>query len=51
MREKLMNYFKRKLGGEDEEDIISAAQGGMITDLTQDPEYRGWKKCTKRIQR
>jgi hypothetical protein len=31
-------------GGEKEGGLIRKAQGGMITDLTQDPEYRGWKK-------
>jgi hypothetical protein len=31
-------------GGEKEGGLIRKAQGGMVKDLTKDPEYRGWKK-------
>jgi len=46
IRDRAMDYFKAKMSGQDYAvpETYRAAEGGMVKDLTKDPEYRGWKK-------
>ena len=42
IRDRAMDYFKAKLSGQDNAvpETYRAAEGGMVKDLTKDPEYR-----------